>query len=136
MTPVTELEFERQVADAIKQLDYKVTLEPWGRPDQATWLDRISSWFSKPSGSPFVPDMMVAHGRRFAVVEAKAYPVLLGPVIQARHYADYFEAPAIICVPDDAFPKIPESVCELAELNGVVLTPIAEIGEKLQTLLH
>ena len=80
--------------------------------------------------------MMVAHGNKFAVVEAKAYPVLLGPVIQARHYSDYFEAPAIICVPDDAFPKIPESVCELAQLNDVVLTPIAEIGEKLQTLLH
>ncbi len=136
MSPSTGMEFERQVADAIKQLDYKVTLEPWGRPDQTTWLDRISSWWSKPSGSPFFPDMMVANGNKLAVVEAKGYPILLGPVIQARHYADYFEAPVIICVPDDAFPKIPESVCEWADLNDIVLTPIAEIGDKLQTLLH
>ena len=136
MAPATALDFERQVVDAIKQLDYKVTLEPEGRPDQTTWLDRISAWWSKPSSSPFVPDMMVAHGNKLAVVEAKAYPVLLGPVIQARHYADYFEAPAIICVPDDAFPKIPKSVCEWAELNEVVLTPIAEIGDTLRTLLH
>lgn len=136
MAPATGLEFERQVADAIKQLDYRVTMEPWERPDQTTWLDRISFWLPKPSGSPFVPDMMVAHGNKLAVVEAKSYPVLLGPVIQARHYADYFGAPAIICVPDDAFPKIPESVCEWAELNQVVLTPFAEIGDKLQMLLH
>ena len=136
MSPSTGMEFERQVADAIKQLDYKVTLEPWGRPDQTTWLDRISSWISKPASSPYTPDMLVTHSGKVAVVEAKGYPILLGPVIQARHYADYFEAPAIICVPDDAFPKIPDSVCEWAQLNDIVLTPIAEIGDKLQTLLH
>ena len=136
MTSATGLEFERQVVDAIKLLDYKVALEPWGRPDQATWLDRITSWISKPANSPYTPDMLVTHGDKIAVIEAKAYPVLLGPVIQARHFADYFEAPAIICVPDDAFPKIPESVCEWAQLNDVVLTPIAEIGDKLQALLH
>ena len=136
MAPLTVLDFERQVADAIKQLDYKVTLEPWARPDQTTWRDRISFLWSKPSGSPFSPDMMVAHGSKLAVVEAKGYPILLGPVIQARHYADYFDAPAIICVPDDAFPKIPESVCEWADLNDVVLTPIAEIGDTLRSLLH
>ena len=136
MSPSTAMEFEQRVAEAIKQLDYKVTMEPSSRSSHSTWLDRISSWISKPASSPYSPDMLVTHGGKVALIEAKAYPVLLGPVIQARHFADYFEAPAIICVPDDAFPKIPESVCEWAQLNDVVLTPFAEIGDTLQTILR
>ena len=130
------MEFERHVADVIKQLDYKVTIEPWERPDQRTLLDRVYSWLIKPSGSPYTPDILVSHGKKYAVVEAKPYPVLLGPIIQARHYADYFEAPAIVCVPDDAFPEIPESVGELAELNDIVLCPIAQIGDRLKTIFQ
>ena len=132
----TAMEFEREVAGVIKELDYKVTIEPWERPDHRTWLDRVYSWLPKPKHSPYTPDMLVTHGKKYAVVEAKPYPILLGPVIQARHYADYFEAPAIICVPDDAFPEIPESVGELAELNGIVLCPIAEIGDRLKTIFQ
>lgn len=132
----TGRDFERQVADAVRQSNYKVILEPWSKPDHSTWLDRIATRWMRPTGSPFVPDMMVAHGDKVAVVEAKSYPVLLGPVIQARHYADYFEAPAIICVPDDAFPQIPNSVREWAETNDVILTPLGEIGHKLDVLLH
>ena len=130
------MEFERQVADAIKQLDYKVTIEPWERPDHRTWLDRVYSWLPKPKGSPYTPDILVTHGNKYAVVEAKGYPILVAPVIQARHYADYFEAPAIICVPDDAFPEIPESVGELAELNDIVLCPFGEIGDRLKTIFQ
>ena len=130
------MEFERQVADAIKQLDYKVTIEPWERPDQRTWLDRVYSWLPKSRRSPYTPDMLVTHGNKYALVEAKPYPILLGPIIQARHYADYFEAPAIICVPDDAFPEIPESVGEWADLNDIVLCPIGEIGDRLKTIFQ
>lgn len=130
------MEFERQVVDTIKALDYQVTMEPWARPDQLSLMDRISSWWSRPPTSPYVPDMLVAHGEKVVLVEAKPYPILLGPVIQARHFADYFEAPAIICVPDDAFPEIPESVHEWADLNNIGVCPIGEIGDKLKMVLH
>ena len=136
MLQTDEAKFAHRVADAIKQLDYKVTVEPWPQPQHPTWIDRISSWLPKPSRSPLVPDMLVAYGKKKALVEAKPYPVLLAPIVQARHYSDYFGAPAIICVPDDAFPKIPESVCEWADLNNVVLAPFGKIGDELGMLLR
>ena len=78
--------------------------------------------------------MFVALGEKVVLVEAKSYPVLLGSVIQTKHYADYFGAPAILCVPDDAFQKIPASVREWADANDIVLSPIGEIGNKLKML--
>ena len=78
---------------------------------------------------------MVANGDKVVLVEIKAYPILLGPVIQARHYADYFEAPVIICVPDDAFEEIPESVRDWAEANDIVVSAIKDIADKLRQLL-
>lgn len=130
------LEFEHRVVEAIKQWDYEVRTEVLPKPETTTWQDRISSWLMEPSHSLPRPDMVVGHGGKVALVEAKAYPVLLGSVIQARHYADYFEAPAIICVPDDAFQKIPNSVREWAEANSIVLSPIGEIGDNLNKLLR
>ena len=135
MTTTTEVEFQRLVAEAIERLDYEVTTEPLRKTEHMTWRARIVSWLTEPSYSPPGPDMLVAHGDRKILVEAKAYPVLLGAVIQARHYADYFRCPAVICVPDDAFPKIPDSVREWAEANEIVLTPIGEIGDSLRRLL-
>ena len=135
MNQTSGIEFERRVAEAIKRLNYNVTTEPMRRPKQSTWQDRISSWLMKPSHSLPSPDMFVVVGEKIALVEAKAYPVLLGSVIQTKHYADYFGAPAIICVPDDAFQKIPDSVREWAEANDIVLSPIGEIGNKLKMLL-
>ena len=135
MNQTSGIEFESRVAEAIKQLNYDVTAKPMEMPQQSTWQDRISSWLMKPSHSLPRPDMLVALGEKVAVVEAKAYPVLLGSVIQTKHYADYFGAAAIICVPDDAFQKIPDSVREWAEANDIVLSPIGEIGDKLKMLL-
>lgn len=134
MTQTTGIEFERRVAETIEQLNYRVTTEPLQRSEHSTWQGRVSSWLTKPLQTPHGPDMLVENGGRVVLVEAKAYPVLLGSVIQTRHYADYFEAPAIICVPDDAYQKIPRSVREWAEANGITLSPIAEIGDKLKTL--
>ena len=114
----TAIEFERQVADAITRLDYKVIMQPSSKPGHTTWLDRISSWLPKSIGSLYA-GYVGGPCKKYAVVEAKPYPILLGPIIQARHYADYFEAPAVVCVPDDAFPEIPESVGEWAELNDI-----------------
>lgn len=136
MSQYAEIEFERRVAETIEQLDYKVTTEPMQRSGHRTWQDRISSWFMAPSHSLPGPDMSVADGEKVALVEAKAYPILLGPVIQARRYADYFEAPVIICVPDDAFQQIPYSVRDWAEANAVIVSPIGEIGASLKKALR
>ena len=136
MMQTTGIEFERRVVEAIKQLDYKVITEPQQRPEHSTWQDRFSSWLIEPSHPSPRPDMLVVHGEKVALVEVKAYPILLGSVIQARHYADYFEVPAIICVPDDAYQKIPDSVRKWAEANDIVLSPIGEISDKLKRLLQ
>ena len=136
MTTTTEVEFQRLVLEAIERLDYRVTTEPpLRKAGDKTWRERIVSWLTEPSYSPPSPDMLVTHGDREVLVEAKAYPVLLGAIIQAGHYAHYFECPAVICVPDDAFPKIPDSVGAWAEANEIVLTPIGDIGDTLRELL-
>ena len=133
MTQKTAIEFEHRVAETIKQLNYRVTTDPLQSSGHSTWQDRIASWLTKPPPELHGPDMLVANGEKVVLVEAKAYPVLLGSIIQMRHYADYFEAPAIICVPDDAYLKIPLSVREWAEASGITLSPIAEIGDRLRT---
>lgn len=135
MTTTTDLEFRRLVVEVIERLDYEVMIEPMRKTEHRTWRARIASWLTEPSYSLPSPDMLVAHGDRKVVVEAKGYPVLLGALIQAGHYADYFECPAIICVPDDAFPRIPDSVREFAEINGIVVTPVGEICDTLRRLL-
>ena len=134
MTPKTAIEFERRVAETIKQLNYRVKTDPLQRSEHSTWQDRISSWLTKPPPDLQGPDMLVANGEKVVLVEAIAYPVLLGSVIQTRHYADYFGAPAVICAPDDAYQKIPLSVREWAEASGITLSPIAEIGDRLKLL--
>ena len=136
MTQYTGIEFERRVAETIERLDYKVTMEPPPRAEHTSWQERISSWLMRPSYSLPMPDMLVANGEKVALVEVKTYPILLGSVIQARHYADYFGVPAIICVPDDAFPKIPVSVQEWAVANDIVLSPFGDIGDNLKILLR
>ena len=135
MTTTTDLEFRRLVVETIERLDYQVTIEPLRKAGDMTWWARIISWLTEPTDPLPRPDMLVAHGDREVVVEAKGYPVLLGPVIQAGHYADYFECPAVICVPDDALPRIPDSVREFAEINGIVVTPVGEICDTLRRLL-
>ena len=135
MTTTTGTEFESLVVEAIKELDYQVTTEPLQKPEHTTWRERIAWWLTEPSYPLPSPDLLVAHGDKVVLVEAKAYPILLGPVIQAKHYADYYGSPAIICVPDDAFRKIPDSVREWAEINEIVLSPIGEIADNLSMLL-
>ena len=136
MTHATEVDFGRRVAEAIKQLDYDVTTSPSRGPGQGSLPGWIYSWLMEPPSLPVLPDMLVTLGEKAALVEVKAYPVLLGPIIQAKHFADYFEVPAIVCVPDDAFQEIPHSVLEWAEAHDVVLSSIGEIGDKLRVVLR
>ena len=135
MNQTTAMEFEHRVLEVIKQLNYNISTEPREMTQPSTLQNRISSWLMKPPRPIPSPDIVVASGDRVALVEVKTYPVLLGPIIQARHYADYFGAPIIVCVPDDAFQQIPDSVREWAEANDVVLSPFGQIGDNLKMLL-
>ena len=135
MTTTSGIEFERQVAETIKKLDFRVTAEPQQETEGMTWQKRVSSWLTEPTHATPVPDLLVARGDRKILIEAKAYPVLLGPVIQAKHFADYYNCPVIICVPDEAFPRIPTSVRAWADANDIVLSPLGEICDKITALL-
>lgn len=132
MTRILEINFIPQVAEAIVGLGYKVTREPSRIPNRKLWQDAPVSLVRGPR---FRPDILVEHKEEFVIVEVKTRPVLLGGVIQARQYADYFDAAVILCIPDDVFPEIPRSVREFADEQSVRLCPLAEVGDALADLL-
>jgi hypothetical protein len=132
MTRILEISFIPQVEDIIRELGYKFTREPSKVPNRRLWQDDPASLVR---GLRFRPDILVERGKKIAIVEVKTRPVLLGGVIQARQYADYFGAAVILCVPDDVFPEIPRSVKEFAEEQGIRLCPLADVGNALKDLL-
>ena len=133
MTRIPEIGFISRVADAIRALGYNLTQEPSRIPNRRFWRDDPASLVRD---LRYRPDILVERGERFVIVEAKTRPVLLGGVIQALRYADYFGATVIICVPDDVFPKIPGSVRAFANDRRIRLCPLAEIGDALRNLLN
>ena len=98
MTRILEISFIPQIEAIIRELGYKLTREPSRVPHRRLWQDDPASLVR---GLRFRPDILVEHGKKIAIVEVKTRPVLLGGVIQARQYADYFGAAVILCVPDD-----------------------------------
>ena len=132
MTRILEISFIPQVEDIIRESGYKLTREPSRVPNRRLWQDDPASLVR---GLKYRPDILVERGKKFAIVEVKTRPVLLGGIIQARQYADYFGAAVILCVPDDVFPEIPASVKTFAEEQGVRLCPLDKIGNALKNLL-
>ena len=132
MTRVLEIDFIPRVVEAIRTLGYRPTQDPSRIPNRRFWRDDPASLVR---GLRYRPDILVEHGGNFAIVEIKTSPVLLGGVIQAHHYAEYFGESVIICVPDDVFPEIPGSVRALANDRHVRLCPLAKIGDVLRDLL-
>ena len=133
MTRALEFEFTSRVVQAIRARGYKLSREPSRIPNRRSWRDNPASLVR---GLRYRPDILVERGGKFAIVEIKTRPVLLGGVIQARQYANYFGAAVIICVPDDVFPQIPRSVRAFAKDRRIRLCPLAEIGHVLRDLLH
>ena len=132
MTRIMEISFIPQVEEIISGLGYKLTREPSRIPNRRLWQDDPASLVR---GLKYRPDILVERGKKFAIVEVKTRPVLLGGIIQARQYADYFGAAVVLCVPDDIFPEIPGSVKKFAEEQGIRLCPLAEVGNALKDLL-
>ena len=133
MTRISGIDFVPRVTEAIRTLGYDLTQEPSRIPNRRFWRDDPVSLVR---GLRYRPDILVERGGRFVIVEVKTRPVLLGGVIQARQYADYFDTTVIICVPDDTFPRIPESVRAFASDRRIGLCPLAKIGEALKDLLN
>ena len=132
MTRILEISFIPQVEDVIRELGYKLTREPSKVPNRKLWQNDPASLVR---GLRYRPDILVERGKKFAIVEVKTRPVLLGGVIQARQYADYFDATVIICVPDNVSPEIPRSVKTFSEEQGIRLCPLGDVGDALKDLL-
>ena len=130
MARTLESTFEHEVAEAIGRLGYKVAFEPSGIPNRRLWQNDLASLVRGPR---YTPDILVEHEGKFAIVEVKSRPVLLGGVMQAHKYANYFGVEVIICVPDDVYPSIPKSVKEFADYKDVGLCPLSEVGNALTT---
>ena len=108
------IEFEQHVFDTLKKLKYEVSTNPPGD----SWWGRVTSWLMGSARWTIGPDMIVRDGEKTVMVEVKAYPILLGPLIQASHYASHYNTPILICVPHEVFPEILSSVRESAEENA------------------
>ncbi len=133
MAQMLEVQFIPQVADAIQEFGYEVTREPSQIPRRSLWQDAPASLFR---GLRYRPDLLVECGDRFLIVEVKTRPILLGGVMQAREYSKYFDAPVILCVPDDAFNETPPSVMSFASDSAVSICGISEIGDSIEKRLE
>ena len=129
MAQMLEVQFIPQVADAIQELGYAVTREPSRIPKRSMWQDDPASLIR---GLRFRPDLLVECDDKFLIVEVKTRPVLLGGVMQARDYSKYFDAPVILCVPDNVFYETPPSVMSFASHNAINICGISEIGDSVK----
>ena len=129
MAQMLEVQFIPQVADSIRELGYAVTLEPSRIPKRSLWQDAPASLFR---GLRYRPDLLVECDDKFLIVEVKTRPVLLGGVMQAREYSEYFNAPVILCVPDDVFHEIPGSVMGFASDSSIGICGISQIGDSIK----
>lgn len=129
MAQMLEVQFIPQVAEVIRDLGYDVTREPSRIPRRSLWQDAPASLFR---GLRYRPDLLVECHDKFLIVEVKTRPVLLGGVMQAREYSKYFSAPVILCVPDNVFNEIPDSVMSFASDNSIGICGISELGDSIK----
>ncbi|MDE2938649.1 MAG: hypothetical protein OXR67_06980 [Chloroflexota bacterium] len=122
MTQAIANEFVQQIAEDVSQKGFKVTVGPSRIPNRTMWR------YDPPSlirGLKFTPDLLIENSGKFAIVEARTRPFLFGGVADARKMAEYFGAPAIICVPDEVLREIPGSVLRFAVEERVQVTPFS-----------
>ena len=133
MTKISYTGFAEKVADAAREPGYKVTREPSQVPHRKLWTaDGLASLVRGPK---YRPDILVENGKVSAIIETKPYPALIGSVTESRRYGDYFGSAVILCVPDESYDKIPQSVRDFAERAEVRLCPLSEVGDALKELL-
>ncbi len=133
MTANVGVHFILEVLEDIRKLGYKATANPTTIPNHKFWSDGLASLIRGPK---YRPDILVEHAGQFVLVETKTGHVLLGSVVRARNYAIHFGAKVVLCVPDESYPIIPESVKEFAEGNIVQLCSKSELGDTLKRILE
>ena len=133
MTWVREKEFLPEVLRILTRAGHRVWVEPGGVPYRRSWRDDPASLVR---GSKFRPDLVVEKDDKFVIVEVKSRLILLGDVMRAREYADYFDTPVVICVPDAAFAHIPSSVIAFSSDRNIRVSALREIETTVEDLLH
>lgn len=129
MTTMSQAEVVERATAAAELHGYTAETQPGRNSGRRIFWQRKRS-------SDWIPDLLVKHGDKSAVIEAKITPPLLGAVSQTREYGDRFGAQPIICVPDASFERIPESVREYAGRVNVRLYPVSQIEGALKDLLQ
>ena len=123
----------RQVSQMARNLGYETTMEP-SRTIRGK-LRRVRRGASQRENE-CQPDLLVEKLGKSVIVEIKAGPVLLGGVIQTKKCSDHFEVPAILCVPDESFGRIPRSVKDFAKQTKVHLCPISGFNDALKDAMR
>ena len=128
--------FEGQVLDDVvniaREMGYRVTKEPRRVPHRSPWTGGLSSLVR---GGRHRPDLLIENGASFVVVEVKTRPVLLGGVVQSQQYANHFDSPVVLCVPDDSFNKTPDSVKNYARKQNIRLCSVSKVRSVLKEVL-
>ena len=132
---VSESSAVEHIAQVARELDYDVEVEPGRIPGQKFWPP-FRRALSRITYDRVRPDLYVQHRGKAVSVVAEERPVLLGDVFLASKERGYDHHGAILCVADDSFPKIPESVKELADRADVRLCPLSAVGEALREMLE
>lgn len=123
----------RQVSEVARSLGYETTMEPSRTLRERLWgVGRGTSQRM----SNCRPDLILEKAGKSVIVEIKAGPVLLGGVIQMKKCGESFDAPAILCVPDESFHRIPGSVRDFAKQSKVGLCPISRFGYALEDAMR
>ena len=133
MASTLGVQFEAEVVAEIRNLGYGVTEQPDQVPSRKSWLDRLNELL--PGGPRYRPDILVERGDRFALIEAKTSPLLQGSVVQSVRYSNHFNAEVVLCVSDDVWPQVSESVKMFAHDNGVHLCSKSSLGKVLKEVL-
>lgn len=129
MSRVLENKVADQVAKVASALGYETATEPERTPF------RVFGWFRKPE---FEPDIFVSHFDKSAIVVTRSSPAMMYEVFltdQARRRLGTKDTGALICVTDDAFPRVRESSKEYANDLNVRLCPLSEVADALKEIL-
>ena len=123
----------RQVSDVARSLGYEPTMEPSRTIREKLW--QVGRGTSQRMAN-CRPDLILEKAGKSVIVEIKAGPVLLGGVIQTKKCGESFDAPAILCVPDESFQRIPGSVKDFARQSKVGLCPISRFRSALEDAMR
>lgn len=128
-----ETTLAKQVSEVARTLGFKTTLEPSQTLREKLW--RVGR--STPQRMDNCrPDLILEKSGKSVIVEIKAGPVLLGGVIQTKKCAESFDSPAILCVPDESFHRIPGSVRDFARESKVGLCSISGFRHALNNAMQ